>query len=102
MELAGKTLNDRTCKVALIATYGPTPSDGDQSMWDMQDAQMAHMPISEQQQDPRWQYMHDMANLIEKYKQDGVEVILVGDTNINHHKIAKNSNGGQSEWHSLR
>ena len=97
IELAGKTLNGRTGKIALIATYGPTPSDGDQSMWDMQDAQMAHMPISEQQQDPRWQYMHDMANLIEEYKQEGVEVILVGDTNINHHK-----NSEEQQWWAER
>ena len=88
IELCGHELNGRTGHVILLATYGPTPSDGDNSMWQYQERQMEKMDPTEQELDPRWQYIHDLGALITKYKEENVDVILVGDTNLNQHKTS--------------
>lgn len=47
---------------------------------------MAKMDPKEQQLNPRWQYMHDLNQLIADYRDNNTDVIIVGDTNLNYHK----------------
>ena len=47
---------------------------------------MLKLEVTEQQLDPRQQYIHDLNQLLDKYKTSETEVILIGDTNINYHK----------------
>ena len=86
LEMQGKQTDRRTGKIVILATYGPTKGDGDNSMWQYQAKQMEKMQIDELQEDPGKQYVHDLQGVLSDYQESGTEVIIVGDTNINKHK----------------
>ena len=65
----GTTLIGRKRKIAIIATYGPTPNTNDKaidSMWQYQIKQMDKIPPAEKENDPRYQYIADLEKTIHK------------------------------------
>jgi len=89
----------RKRKIMIIGTYGPTKNDDEDatdSMWYRQSAAIKKLPKSEQCNDPKEQYIADMNDYIRTLQtstetEDGYEVILMGDINVNPLKDSKYS-----------
>ena len=95
VEIRGESTANRTGYVVIIAVYGPCHSDGDDSMWKYQERQMDKLEEEERAANPQFQFVRDVTAEIAKYRNDGAEVVVVGDTNINYHK----KEPIHREWH---
>jgi hypothetical protein len=87
-------------KTLIIGTYGPTGSgkpdqdDPKGSMWEYQQRGMEHIPEDQREDNPAFQFIRDLVECINEAQADGLQVMLMGDVNIN----IRNDTKKTREW----
>jgi hypothetical protein len=76
-------------EIAIIFVHGPckassldTPDAPSDKQWHTQAKSMQRIRAAEREEDPRFQFLRDLHNTVDKLAEEGVEIVITGDWNI--------------------